>query len=183
MTINFYIHSNYVLCTRHTSSLLIRGIVIVGILYRIFIVSFLLCSLSLPPYSLSFSLSLSLCVSCYFFFIPLFVAFKLLGVRINIFRSFCRHAWESSCRTSAIWLILRIVHIKIIKTDAIGSGVCICICGAADVFHNFEKRTEHSCQYRLIICCCCYIHRAAAAASAAPVVESLSHEHIFSQCV
>lgn len=53
---------------------------------------------------------------------------------------------KSSCRMSAIWYLLRIVRIKIIKTDAIGP---VCICGAADVFHNFWS--AHSIPMRFIL--------------------------------
>lgn len=74
-----------------------------------------------------------LCSYDYAVFIPLslspnsvFLAFEKHSnyfVCIYIFFVLFAGTRESSCRMSAIWFLLRIVHIKIIKTDAIESGV------------------------------------------------------------
>lgn len=81
----------------------------------------------------------------------------LCTMYIEMFRFFFASTRETSCRMSAIWFLLRIVHIKIIKTDAIGP---VYVYGAADVFQNVGT---HTAAYNIQ----CYS-------------QSLSHEHIFS---
>lgn len=171
MTIKFYFHSSYVLCASHTAPF--RKSQIIKILYRIFIVSFFR------------SRFLGVCVyGMYFFFLFFFWffgAFKLLST-YKYFSVFLQARVRVKLPYECHLVLIAYCAHKNNKNRCYRVR-CVCVYVAQLMFFIISKRTAHSCQYRLIICCCRRCRYSNIQCSIEQQQQSLSHEHIFSQCV